>query len=134
MQILLANAKMMLCSTEAAAKPLTVPAFQAEADRLAKEMARLNLDELAAQLGCSRQLALENQQRYQNFFSRKDARHNGLQRARLSSADGAHARCGRPVLCAGTFVHHLLPLRPVATDGCYRAVQNGAYSALGSNK
>ena len=68
MQILLANAKMMLCSTEAAAKPLTVPAFQAEADRLAKEMARLNLDELAAQLGCSRQLALENQQRYQNFF------------------------------------------------------------------
>ena len=68
MQILLANAKIMLCPTEVAAKPLTVPAFQAEADRLAKEMARLNLDELAAQLGCSRQLALENQQRYQNFF------------------------------------------------------------------
>lgn len=68
MQILLANAKMMLCPTEVAAKPLTLPAFQAEADRLAKEMARLNLDELAEQLGCSRQLALENQQRYQNFF------------------------------------------------------------------
>ena len=68
MQILLANAKMMVCPTEVAAKPLTIPAFQAEADRLAKEMARLNLDELAEQLGCSRQLALENQQRYQNFF------------------------------------------------------------------
>ena len=68
MQILLANAKMMLSPAEVAAKPLTIPAFQAEADRLAKEMARLNLDELAAQLGCSRQLALENQQRYQNFF------------------------------------------------------------------
>ena len=68
MQILLANAKMMLCPTEVAAKPLTIPAFQAEADRLAKEMARLSLDELEEQLGCSRQLALENQQRYQNFF------------------------------------------------------------------
>ncbi|WP_315571680.1 YaaA family protein [Alloprevotella tannerae] len=68
MQILLANAKMMLCPTEVAAKPLTLPAFQAEADRLAKEMARLSLDELEEQLGCSRQLALENQQRYQNFF------------------------------------------------------------------
>ena len=68
MQILLANAKMMLCPAEVAAKPLTIPAFQAEADRLAKEMARLNLDELVEQLGCSRQLALENQQRYQNFF------------------------------------------------------------------
>lgn len=68
MQILLANAKMMVCPAEVAAKPLTIPAFQAEADRLAKEMARLNLDELAEQLGCSRQLALENQQRYQNFF------------------------------------------------------------------
>ena len=68
MQILLANAKMMVCPTEVAAKPLTIPAFQAEADLLAKEMARLSLDELAEQLGCSRQLALENQQRYQNFF------------------------------------------------------------------
>lgn len=68
MQILLANAKMMLSPAEVVAKPLTIPAFQAEADRLAKEMARLNLDELAEQLGCSRQLALENQQRYQNFF------------------------------------------------------------------
>lgn len=68
MQILLANAKIMLSPTEVAVKPLTIPAFQAEADRLAKEMARLNLDELAEQLGCSRQLALENQQRYQNFF------------------------------------------------------------------
>lgn len=68
MQILLANAKMMLSPAEVAAKPLTIPAFQAEADRLAKEMARLNLDELAEQLGCSRQLALENQRRYQNFF------------------------------------------------------------------
>ena len=68
MQILLANAKMMVCPTEVAAKPLTLPAFQAEADRLAKEMARLSLDELEEQLGCSRQLALENQQRYQNFF------------------------------------------------------------------
>jgi len=68
MQILLANAKMMLCPTEVAAKPLTIPAFQAEADRLAKEMARFSLDELEEQLGCSRQLALENQQRYQNFF------------------------------------------------------------------
>ena len=68
MQILLANAKIMLSPTEVAVKPLTIPAFQAEADRLAKEMARLNLDELAEQLGGSRQLALENQQRYQNFF------------------------------------------------------------------
>ena len=68
MQILLANAKIMLSPTEVAVQPLTIPAFQAEADRLAKAMARLNLDELAEQLGCSRQLVLENQQRYQNFF------------------------------------------------------------------
>lgn len=47
--------------------PQSQPAFQAVADVLAAEMARLTVPELAKQLDCNRSLAAENWQRYRNF-------------------------------------------------------------------
>ena len=65
MQILLAHAKIMFSS--AAQPPQSQPAFQAVADVLAAEMARLTVPELAKQLDCNRSLAAENWQRYRDF-------------------------------------------------------------------
>ena len=67
MQILLANAKMMFPVDKVNMKPVTVPMFQPQADMLAMEMARMDVDELAKQLDCSRHLAQENWHRYQQF-------------------------------------------------------------------
>lgn len=67
MQILLANAKIMYNKVEVS--PWTTPLFQSTADRLAMEMALCDVETLARQLDCSRKLAAENWQRYQNFFS-----------------------------------------------------------------
>ena len=67
MQILLANAKIMNKASKVL--PLSEPLFQPVANRLAAEMARLDVGELARQLDCSRKLAAENRQRYQDFFS-----------------------------------------------------------------
>ena len=65
MQILLANAKIMYDRADRAA--LTTPLFQQVADELAAEMARMEVDELADQLECSRKLAAENLLRYRQF-------------------------------------------------------------------
>lgn len=65
MQILLANAKIMY--NRADREPLSTPLFQSVADRLAAEMAQMDVDELARQLDCSRKLAAENWKRYQEF-------------------------------------------------------------------
>lgn len=65
MQILLANAKIMY--DRAGKSALSVPLFQSVTDELAAEMARMDIDELARQLDCSRKLAAENWRRYQNF-------------------------------------------------------------------
>ena len=65
MQILLANAKIM--HEKAEMKPISTPHFQAVANQLASEMARMDIDELARQLDCSRNLAKENWKRYQDF-------------------------------------------------------------------
>lgn len=67
MQILLANAKIMFEHSEL--KPLSVPMFQSIANDLAMEMAACDIDTLAKELDCSRKLAAENWQRYQNFFN-----------------------------------------------------------------
>lgn len=67
MQILLANAKIMKERAERAAA--SVPRFQAVANGLAAAMAQLEVDELAAQLDCSRKLAAENWQRFQQFHA-----------------------------------------------------------------
>lgn len=75
MQILLANAKIM--NTSVAIRkarggdctPWTEPQFQAVANQLAVEMAACDVDTLARELDCSRKLAAENWQRYQDFFS-----------------------------------------------------------------
>lgn len=67
MQILLANAKIMF--DKADRQPLTTPRFQSLADKLAMEMASMDIDELARQLDCSRKLAAENRMRYLDFFT-----------------------------------------------------------------
>ena len=67
MQILLANAKIM--NSTAAASPWTQPRFQSVANQFAKEMAACDVDTLARELDCSRKLAAENWQRYQEFFT-----------------------------------------------------------------
>lgn len=67
MQILLANAKIMFEHSEV--KPLSVPMFQSIANDLAMEMAACDIDTLAKELDCSRKLAAENWQRFQNFFN-----------------------------------------------------------------
>lgn len=65
MQILLANAKIMFGKTDR--KPLSTPLFQTTADILAAEMAKMNMEDLARQLDCSKKIATENWIRYQNF-------------------------------------------------------------------
>ena len=67
MQILLANAKIMF--NHASLLPRSTPRFQATANELATEMARLTVEELAQQLECSHKLAAENWLRFQNFQS-----------------------------------------------------------------
>ena len=65
MQILLANAKIMFDKSDR--KPLSAPLFQSVADALAAEMAKMEVDELVRQLGCSRNIAVENWRRYLDF-------------------------------------------------------------------
>lgn len=75
MQILLANAKIM--NSAAAIRkarggeclPWTEPQFQTVAGQLAVEMAACDVDTLERELDCSRKLAAENWQRYQDFFT-----------------------------------------------------------------
>ena len=67
MQILLANAKIMNGRTERL--PWTEPRFQSIANRIALDMAGMDIDKLEKELDCSRALAAENWQRYQNFFT-----------------------------------------------------------------
>ena len=69
MQILIANAKIMHDRTERL--PWTEPQFQSIANRIALDMASMDIDKLESELDCSRSLAAENWQRYQNFFTAK---------------------------------------------------------------
>ena len=67
MQILLANAKIMKERAERAAA--SMKRFQTVDNGLAAAMAQLEVDELAEQLDCSRKLAAENWQRFQQFHA-----------------------------------------------------------------
>lgn len=67
MQILLANAKIMF--EKADRKPISVPLFQSVANDLAKEMAMMNVEELAKQLDCSSKIAMTNWKRYHDFMA-----------------------------------------------------------------
>ena len=67
MQILLANAKIMF--EKADRKPISVPLFQSVANDLAKEMAMMNVEELARQLDCSSKIAMTNWKRYHDFMA-----------------------------------------------------------------
>lgn len=75
MQILLANAKIMNTAAtirkarDGDCTPWTEPQFQAVANQLAVEMAACDVDTLERELDCSRKLAAENWQRYQDFFT-----------------------------------------------------------------
>lgn len=69
MQILLANAKIMFPLSKVKAKPQTEPLFQSVANTLALEMGKMDAEQLARQLDCSRSIASENWRRYQSFFS-----------------------------------------------------------------
>lgn len=66
MQILLANAKIMYDKADKA--PCSTPLFESVADKLAAEMARMDVEQLAQQLDCSSKIAAENWKRYQNFM------------------------------------------------------------------
>lgn len=99
MQILLANAKIMRSDTKHL--PLSEPRFQNEAHTLATAMSTLDIDQLMQQLDCSRKLAAENWQRFQQFFSAKKTpallTYNGqaykhLKAATLSENDLAFAQ------------------------------------------
>ena len=65
MQILLANAKTM--NDIAAKTPLTTPRFQETTEKMAAEMARMDIGELSRLLNCNTKIAAENRQRYHNF-------------------------------------------------------------------
>ena len=65
MQILLANAKIMFDLAER--KPISTPLFQSVANSLAAEMARMDVADLAQQLGCSHNIAADNWKRYRDF-------------------------------------------------------------------
>ena len=67
MQILLANAKIMFGKADR--KPISTPLFQTVADTLAAEMARMDVEDLARQLDCSKKIAAENWQQYHNFMA-----------------------------------------------------------------
>ena len=67
LQILLANAKIMF--EKADRKPISVPLFQSVANDLAKEMAMMNVEELAKQLDCSSKIAMTNWKRYHDFMA-----------------------------------------------------------------
>ena len=67
MQILLANAKIMFGKADR--KPISTPLFQTVAYTLAAEMARMDVEDLARQLDCSKKIAAENWQRYHNFMA-----------------------------------------------------------------
>lgn len=65
MQIILANAKIMIDGADY--EPKSVPMFRDIAERVAAEMAAMDIDGIARTLGCSRKIAAENILRYQNF-------------------------------------------------------------------
>ena len=67
MQILLANAKIMFSHSDVL--PQSEPKFLSVARELAREMADSDIDTLARELDCSRKLAAENWQRYQDFYT-----------------------------------------------------------------
>lgn len=68
MQILLANAKIMRNEVKLTDDiALTVPAFINEAEKIAAEMAQMDVGELARQLHCSTAIAAENWERFRNF-------------------------------------------------------------------
>ncbi|MGN0213474.1 MAG: YaaA family protein [Muribaculaceae bacterium] len=69
MQILLACAKIMTDPGNIVTPALSTPAFAAEAMQFAADMTALDVDDIAATMHCSRQIAAETALRYRDFFS-----------------------------------------------------------------
>ena len=55
-------------------KPVSAPLFQSVADTFAAKMARMDVEELAQQLDCSKKIAAENWRRYQSQRNRQQGR------------------------------------------------------------
>lgn len=68
MQILLASAKIMNEAARTATPFRSTPRFREEASLFARELAQMEDEALAEALGCNRQIAHQNRQRYRAFF------------------------------------------------------------------
>lgn len=67
MQLILASAKIMRSADSGCVPIMTTPAFDDEARRLALELSQWSVTDLAKALHCSVAIAMENQQRFQQF-------------------------------------------------------------------
>lgn len=72
MQILLACAKIMEKQTAVTTPTVSNPLFQREAEHFALLMSQRPVEELMDMFKCSRQLAIENKQRYESFFASEE--------------------------------------------------------------
>ena len=133
MQILLANAKIMF--EKADRKPISVPLFQSVANDLAKEMAMMNVEELAKQLDCSSKIAMTNWKRYHDFMATEKMpailAYNGqaykhLRASSLSEDSLEYARKTSP--------DYLLSLWIASTVGWHRTLSYGALRIARSYK
>jgi len=72
MQILLASAKIMndKLKTESGL-PISTPQFKNEAEAFARDMSQYSVESIADMLGCSRQIAAQNQLRFMQFFDQR---------------------------------------------------------------
>ncbi len=122
MQILLANAKIMFGKTDR--KPLSTPLFQTTADMLAAEMAKMNMEDLARQLDCSKKIATENWIRYQNFVVAEKMP------ALLAYNGQAYKPCCHLErrgfrIRSETSLDYMLSLRITPSHGCRRTLSHG---------
>ena len=117
MQILLANAKIMFGKADR--KPLSAPLFQSVADTLAAEMARMDVEELGQQLDCSKKIAAENWQRYQNFVAAEKM-------PILLAYNGQAYKHLRADTLGDEALDYVFPLWSASPDGRHSALSHGA--------
>lgn len=134
MQILLADAKIMVPAAKAAASvswresDMTAPRYQAVANRLALDMTAHDVAELSSILSCSRSIAAENWKRYQQFVSAATLpalfAYNGqaYKHLKASSLTPAELQYAQRHLYITTFLYGLL--RPMDAVAPYRIAHN----------
>ena len=131
MQIILSSAKLM--HHDCAIEPQSTPLFQHIAEGIAREMAMLDVEEVARLLDCNTKIAAENCLRFRDFFTAKHMpaimAYNGqaykhLKALELSDETLAYAQSH---LWITTFLYGLL--RPMDGIVPYRMEQNVALDA-----